>query len=173
MPHGLTVTKRLLTKDCFMKIHLTAAENDENTFLKGMIVTIAFVSTKSTCLQCVRGSHGIWTPFFFFIILVSWCRDVPYSARLNPRLPLWTSPHRRGTWEWSYQECVSIYSWICIHMQDCAVNRVFVNHSTPNAPFGLLMAKDLDTGEYTRVDDKEFDSPSVRVRTRSRAIIKW
>lgn len=57
-------------------------------------------------------------------------------------------------------------------MQDCAVNRVFVNHSTPNAPFGLLMAKDLDTGEYTRVDDKEFDSPSVRVRTRSRAIIK-
>jgi len=45
-------------KDCFMKIHLTAAENDENTFLKGMIVTIAFVSTKSTCLQCVRGSHG-------------------------------------------------------------------------------------------------------------------
>lgn len=57
-------------------------------------------------------------------------------------------------------------------MQDCAVNRVFVNHSTPNAPFGLLMAKDLDTGEYTRVDDKEFDSPSVRVRTRNRAIIK-
>lgn len=40
-----------------MKIHLTAAESDENTFLKGMIVTIAFVSTKSTCLQCVRGSH--------------------------------------------------------------------------------------------------------------------
>ena len=28
-----------------------------------------------------------------------------------------------------------------------------MNHTTPNAPFGLLMAKDLDKGEYTRVDD--------------------
>ena len=52
------------------------------------------------------------------------------------------------------------------------MNRVFVNHSTPNAPFGLLMAKDLDTGEYTRVDDQVFDSPSVRIRTRTRAAMK-
>lgn len=48
------------------------------------------------------------------------------------------------------------------------MNRVFVNHSTPNAPFGLLMAKDLDTGEYTRVDDKEFDSLLIKARARTR-----
>ena len=46
-------------------------------------------------------------------------------------------------------------------LQDCAVGRVFVNHSTPNAPIGLLMAKDLDTGEYHRVDDLDY---GIRVK---------
>ena len=45
--------------------------------------------------------------------------------------------------------------------QDCAIGWVYVNHSTPNAPFGLLMAKDLDKGEYTRVDDLPLE-PLVR-----------
>jgi len=104
---------------------------------------------------------------------------LPYSARLGVRnVSIRGSPcERQHTEGEPGNEAIRnvflyMHSWICIHMQDCAVNRVFVNHSTPNAPFGLLMAKDLDTGEYTRVDDKEFDSPSVRVRTRSRAIIK-
>ena len=39
-------------------------------------------------------------------------------------------------------------------MQDTALNSVLVKHATPNAPDGLLMAKDLDTGEYTRMDNK-------------------
>jgi len=43
-------------------------------------------------------------------------------------------------------------------LQDCAVNRVFINHNNPSAPIGLVMAKDIDTGEYTRVDDLKFDS---------------
>lgn len=42
--------------------------------------------------------------------------------------------------------------------QDCAVGSVFVNHSTPNQPQGMLMAKDLDTGEYCRVDHLDFDT---------------
>ena len=48
--------------------------------------------------------------------------------------------------------CLSSFS------QDCAVNRVFINHNNPSAPIGLVMAKDIDTGEYTRVDDLKFDS---------------
>ncbi len=47
-------------------------------------------------------------------------------------------------------------------MQDCAIGRVFVDHATPNAPRGLLMGKDLDSGRYTRVDDVEFDSLNRR-----------
>ncbi len=35
---------------------------------------------------------------------------------------------------------------------------MFVHHATPNAPIGLLMGKDLDSGQYTRVDDVEFDT---------------
>ena len=50
-----------------------------------------------------------------------------------------------------------------VHLQDCAVGRVFVNHSTPNAPIGLLMAKDLDTGEYHRVDDLDYDPIPARI----------
>ena len=47
---------------------------------------------------------------------------------------------------------------ICyLSTQDCAICRVFVKHTIPNAPIGLLMGKDLDTGQYTRVDDVEFD----------------
>ena len=57
--------------------------------------------------------------------------------------------------------CLSVLL-LSYSVQDCAVNRVFVNHSTPNAPFGLLMAKDLDTGEYTRVDDIEL--PPVNLK---------
>ncbi|XP_064381962.1 F-box/LRR-repeat protein 7-like isoform X2 [Halichondria panicea] len=41
---------------------------------------------------------------------------------------------------------------------DCAIGRVCVKHTIPNAPIGLLMGKDLDTGQYTRVDNVEFDS---------------
>ena len=33
-----------------------------------------------------------------------------------------------------------------------------VKHSTPNAPFGLLMAKDLDVGKYLRVDLLDYDN---------------
>ena len=51
-----------------------------------------------------------------------------------------------------------------VHLQDCAVGRVFVNHSTPNAPIGLLMAKDLDTGEYHRVDDLDYDPIPARIK---------
>lgn len=36
------------------------------------------------------------------------------------------------------------------------MGHVFVNHSTPNQPQGMLMAKDLDTGEYMRVDHWDF-----------------
>ena len=38
------------------------------------------------------------------------------------------------------------------------MNRVFVNHNNPSAPVGLVMAKDIDTGVYSRVDDLKFDS---------------
>ena len=44
------------------------------------------------------------------------------------------------------------------------MGRVFVNHSTPNAPIGLLMAKDLDTGEYHRVDDLDYDPIPARIK---------
>lgn len=44
------------------------------------------------------------------------------------------------------------------NVQDCAVSSVLVFHTNPSAPIGLLMAKDLDTGEYTRVDNLHFDS---------------
>ena len=54
---------------------------------------------------------------------------------------------------WSYRT-ISI---VQLSLQDCAIGRVFVNHSTPNAPIGLLMGKDLDTGHYKRVDDMDFD----------------
>ena len=46
--------------------------------------------------------------------------------------------------------------------QDCAGNKVFINHNNPSAPMGLVMAKDIDTqfdaGEYARVNDLKFDS---------------
>ena len=48
-------------------------------------------------------------------------------------------------------------------VQDCAVGYVYVNHSTPNQPQGLLMAKDLDTGEYRRVDDLEYRTAHTSV----------
>lgn len=44
------------------------------------------------------------------------------------------------------------------NVQDCAVGNVQVFHTNPSAPIGLLMAKDLDTGKYTRVDNLHFDS---------------
>ena len=50
----------------------------------------------------------------------------------------------------SYHHCF-------LPVQDSSVHYVFVSHSIPNAPFGLLMAKDLDTGVFTRVDHIEFD----------------
>ena len=37
------------------------------------------------------------------------------------------------------------------------VGRLTVKHLTPNAPHGLLMAKDLDVGEYRRVDMLDYD----------------
>ena len=43
---------------------------------------------------------------------------------------------------------------------------VQVFHTNPSAPIGLLMAKDLDTGEYTRVDNLHFDSVERLSRAR-------
>ncbi|KAL5471143.1 hypothetical protein EMCRGX_G029226 [Ephydatia muelleri] len=57
--------------------------------------------------------------------------------------------------------CAKITKQAVTYLMDCAIDWVFVNHSTPNAPFGLLMAKDLDKGEYTRVDDLPLE-PLVR-----------
>ena len=52
------------------------------------------------------------------------------------------------------------------------MNSVLVFHTNPSAPIGLLMAKDLDTGEYTRVDNLHFDALerlSRARKTRTRA----
>ncbi|KAL5471170.1 hypothetical protein EMCRGX_G029257 [Ephydatia muelleri] len=49
--------------------------------------------------------------------------------------------------------CAKITKQAVTYLVDCAIYWLYVNHTTPNAPFGLLMAKDLDKGEYTRVDD--------------------
>ena len=46
------------------------------------------------------------------------------------------------------------------------VSGVQVFHTNPSAPIGLLMAKDLDTGEYTRVDNLHFDSVEQLSRVR-------
>lgn len=46
------------------------------------------------------------------------------------------------------------------------MNSVLVYHTNPSAPIGLLMAKDLDTGEYTRVDNLHFDSVERLSRAR-------
>lgn len=55
---------------------------------------------------------------------------------------------------------------LCVKMQDCVVSGVQVYHTNPSAPIGLLMAKDLDTGEYTRVDNLHFDSVERLSRAR-------
>ena len=46
------------------------------------------------------------------------------------------------------------------------MNSVLVFHTNPSAPLGLLMAKDLDTGNYTRVDNIHFDSVENLSRAR-------
>ena len=46
------------------------------------------------------------------------------------------------------------------------MNSVLVFHTNPSAPVGLVMAKDLDTGEYTRVDNLYFDSVERLSRAR-------
>ena len=44
----------------------------------------------------------------------------------------------------------------CNISQDCSVKRVFIHHFTPNVPPNSIMAKDLDTGEYTRMDNCKY-----------------
>ena len=53
------------------------------------------------------------------------------------------------------------------------MNSVFVHHTNPSAPVGLLMAKYLDTGEYMRVDNLQFEameqlSRAKRIRGRGK-----
>ena len=43
------------------------------------------------------------------------------------------------------------------------MGHVYVNHSTPNQPQGMLMAKDLDSGEYLRVDHLDFDTVTAKI----------
>lgn len=64
------------------------------------------------------------------------------------------------------QQSVHYYNSFLPNVQDCAVGSVQVFHTNPSAPIGLLMAKDLDTGEYTRVDNLHFDSVERLSKTR-------
>lgn len=68
---------------------------------------------------------------------------------LAENCPLITDLHISG--------CANITKQCVTYLKDSSVHYVFVSHSIPNAPFGLLMAKDLDTGVFTRVDHIEFD----------------
>ena len=46
-----------------------------------------------------------------------------------------------------------LYDSGCLSLiQDSVIKRMWLKHAVPNAPPGLLMAKDLDTGEYKRMD---------------------
>lgn len=46
-----------------------------------------------------------------------------------------------------------LYYSCCLSLiQDSVIKRMWLKHAVPNAPPGLLMAKDLDTGEYRRMD---------------------
>eukprot|EP00058_Branchiostoma_floridae_P018232 XP_002603721.1 hypothetical protein BRAFLDRAFT_126867 [Branchiostoma floridae] len=48
--------------------------------------------------------------------------------------------------------CTQVTSAALRYLQDCCVKRVHIEHKTPNMDPNQLMAKNLDTGEYLRVD---------------------
>ncbi|XP_066277811.1 F-box/LRR-repeat protein 20-like [Branchiostoma lanceolatum] len=48
--------------------------------------------------------------------------------------------------------CTQVTSAALRYLQDCCVKRVHIQHKTPNMDPNQLMAKNLDTGEYLRVD---------------------
>ncbi|XP_065920251.1 F-box/LRR-repeat protein 2-like isoform X2 [Dysidea avara] len=45
--------------------------------------------------------------------------------------------------------CTMITSAATRYLQDCSVRKIFILHSAANLPPNAIMAKDLDTGEYT------------------------
>ena len=52
--------------------------------------------------------------------------------------------------------------YICCFSQDCCVSTVYIQHVTPNQAPEQLMAKNLDTGEFCRVDLIGFTTPYSR-----------
>ena len=52
--------------------------------------------------------------------------------------------------------------YICCFLQDCCVSTVYIQHVTPNQAPEQLMAKNLDTGEFCRVDLIGFTTPYSR-----------
>ncbi|KAI8492789.1 hypothetical protein Bbelb_293860 [Branchiostoma belcheri] len=48
--------------------------------------------------------------------------------------------------------CTQVTTAALRYLQDCCVKRVHIEHKTPNMDPNQLMAKNLDTGEYLRVD---------------------
>lgn len=49
--------------------------------------------------------------------------------------------------------CALITKQALTFLSDTVICSLWINHNVPNAPPGLLMAKDLDTGKYQRVDN--------------------
>ncbi|XP_050398386.1 F-box/LRR-repeat protein 20 [Patella vulgata] len=52
--------------------------------------------------------------------------------------------------------CAHVSSAAVHYLTDCCINRLYVQHATPNAQPYQLMAKNLDTGEFCRADLLQF-----------------
>ncbi|XP_065920253.1 F-box/LRR-repeat protein 20-like isoform X4 [Dysidea avara] len=52
--------------------------------------------------------------------------------------------------------CTMITSAATRYLQDCSVRKIFILHSAANLPPNAIMAKDLDTGEYTCMDNSNY-----------------
>ncbi|XP_077992072.1 uncharacterized protein LOC144446192 [Glandiceps talaboti] len=52
--------------------------------------------------------------------------------------------------------CALITQAAIRYLQDVCIKRIFLEHRTPNADPNTVMAKNLDTGEYSRVDYSKF-----------------
>lgn len=60
--------------------------------------------------------------------------------------------------------CKQISSTTLQYLKDCCVSSVYIQHVTPNIAPEQLMAKNLDTGEFCRVDTIGYTTPYSRGR---------